>query len=430
VEAGQDQEVVMFEVKDFAGRQEDEPVELFVRSHPLYLAWRLLLPALLTIGAIALGIVGLNAFPQAGAGVIFLGLWVVFVPMLWVAWRFALWYNDYFIITDRRVIDHVSKPFIYKKRNETQLGRIQDAQVVFPNTVGVLLNFGHVVVQTAGMTGQLDFRYASRPNRLQDKLMNLVMQQQQPSPAAGPLDQLAGALRDSLIAQQPEEVSGEQLSTPTSQGAQQGASQPSTSELRSRSLHDLVLFRPAPDAVNPQTWRKHWVVLVQAAYRPLLAIGLMAAILFLVPHPTVRMIAIPLLIIGFLYLAWQIADWFNDVYVITEDRIIDVEKVPFVSEDRREARLSMIQDINYSQPNLASRILNYGDVVVQTAGRSGAFTFDRVARPKQVQREIFARWERARLAQRPPSDADTAKDVVELLNQYYEAKQNRPAPPP
>ena len=409
----------MLEMTDFPGRQEGEPIDMFVRGHLLYLLWRLLTPTVLLMAALAAGVLALRLFPAVPAGAIFLGLWLVFFLALWVAWRFALWYYDYFIITDRRVIDFVRRPFISEKRNEAQLSRIQDVRVVFPDPLATMLNYGHVIVQTAGMTGPLEFRYAPRPGRLQARLLELVAQQGSRA-EAGPLGQVIEALRTSLDAQQSGTATG---TSPQASGP--SAKPPTSSQGTSRSLRGLV-FVPPPPGANFRIWRKHWLILVRVAFRPAVVIAVALGLWVLVPVQIIHAIAIGLLIVGLLYLAWQAADWFNDVYVVTEDRIIDIEKVPFVKEDRREARLTMIQDVNYSQPNFVARLFNFGDVVIQTAGRTGAFTFSNVPKPREVQQEIFRRWERARLAPRAPISAEAAQDFVGLLDRHHEMRHKKP----
>jgi uncharacterized membrane protein YdbT with pleckstrin-like domain len=407
----------MLEMKDLAGRHEGEQVEMFVRSCYLYLLWRLLPPALLFVTAVVLGVALLVLFPTVSGGLIFLGLWLVFLPALWLAWRFALWYYDYFIITDQRVIDFVSKPFLSETRNETHLSRIQDARVVFPNFLAVTLDFGHVIVQTAGITGELSFRYAARPNQLQARLMELVAKHQGPRAATGALNQLVEALRTSLDAQQPGATT---ISSPPA--PELAPKQPSSSQGQSRTFHDIVLVRSAAEG-NPKTWRKHWLILLKTIFRPVIGLAFASVLLVLIPIPIVGMIAIAALLFGGIYIAWQTVDWYNDVYIITDDRIIDVEKVPFISEDRRESQLVMIQDVNYSQPNFVARLFNLGDVIVQTAGRAGVFTFNNVPNPSEVQREIVQRWEQARLAQRAaPLGPEAAQDFIELLDRYHETK--------
>jgi uncharacterized membrane protein YdbT with pleckstrin-like domain len=147
------------------------------------------------------------------------------------------------------------------------------------------------------------------------------------------------------------------------------------------------------------TWRKHWVallkpilpstgliILVSAVAALLLAQGGINRLPILVVYVTLLMFLVP-------WWLWVFEDWQNDIYQVTSTRIIDVEQLPFaLREERREASLGQIQNVNLTVPSLAGRLLGYGSVTIETAG-AGAFTFDYVKNPRAVQREIFRRME-------------------------------------
>jgi hypothetical protein len=90
---------------------------------------------------------------------------------------------------------------------------------------------------------------------------------------------------------------------------------------------------------------------------------------------------------------WRFDDWQNDIYQVTSTRIIDVERLPFyLREERREASLGVIQNVQFEIPGFLGKVLNFGSVTIETAG-AGAFTFDLVKDPSGVQSEIFRRME-------------------------------------
>jgi uncharacterized membrane protein YdbT with pleckstrin-like domain len=227
---------------------------------------------------------------------------------------------------------------------------------------------------------------------------------------------LITALRTALDAPQPGSPDGS-----ASQPPDPTSKQPGSPKSQSRSFRDLIVARSAPGA-NTRTWRKHWLFLLKVAFRPALVLALAVGLLLLAQNDIVRIPALGLLVVGILYLGWQALDWYNDTYQVTEDRIIDIEKVPFINEARREARLVMIQDVNYTQPSFIARLFGFGDVVVQTAGRTGEFTFSRVPNPQAVQREIARRWEQARRAPQAPVSAEAAQDFVGLLDRYHDLR--------
>jgi uncharacterized membrane protein YdbT with pleckstrin-like domain len=124
---------------------------------------------------------------------------------------------------------------------------------------------------------------------------------------------------------------------------------------------------------------------------------------------------------------WQFDDWRNDIYQVTDTRIIDIEKRPFFGrEERREANLGVVQNINSERPSFISRILNFGSVTIETAGIE-PFTFDHVKDPGSVQAEIFRRTESFRVNQRQ-QESDRRRS--ELLDWFTVYDQIRSAPPP
>jgi uncharacterized membrane protein YdbT with pleckstrin-like domain len=147
------------------------------------------------------------------------------------------------------------------------------------------------------------------------------------------------------------------------------------------------------------------------------------------PWPQTLLLLIPILIFGLGWLVWRVVDWYNDIYVVTDERIIDIEKTPFSTEDRREAQLIMIQDVHYLTPGFIAQNLNFGNVEIETAGRAGAFTFDSVPNPREVQKEIFKRLEKARQVARQTEEDKRQAEILEILARYHSAMGGTTGPP-
>jgi len=99
-----------------------------------------------------------------------------------------------------------------------------------------------------------------------------------------------------------------------------------------------------------------------------------------------------------LWFVYQYTDWRNDVYIVTEDAVIDVERQLAIfplwfiyTEDRRQASLANVQFVDFKVPNPIAVIFNYGDVIVQTAGAEGTLTFLFVSNPAHVHAEVMRR---------------------------------------
>lgn len=55
---------------------------------------------------------------------------------------------------------------------------------------------------------------------------------------------------------------------------------------------------------------------------------------------------------------WEYGVWGGDIYKLTDERIIDIERLPFgLREKKRESELDRIQDIDVDIPNILARFL-------------------------------------------------------------------------
>ena len=119
------------------------------------------------------------------------------------------------------------------------------------------------------------------------------------------------------------------------------------------------------------------------------------------------------------WILWAVTDWWNDTYTVTEDRIIDIEKLPlFLSEQRREAQLSDIQDIRLEMNSPLKVMLNFGNIIVQTAAGEGAFTFDHVPNPRIVKEEITRRMIAWRREDERRKAQDRSRDLPDWFEMY------------
>lgn len=98
------------------------------------------------------------------------------------------------------------------------------------------------------------------------------------------------------------------------------------------------------------------------------------------------------LLVGAGWWWWNYENWGNDQYIVTEDRLIDIEKLPLgLRTKRTDTTFDRIQNVNFEIPDPIATLLNYGTVVIYTAGAEGRLDFVYVPRPSEVQAEIFFR---------------------------------------
>ena len=76
--------------------------------------------------------------------------------------------------------------------------------------------------------------------------------------------------------------------------------------------------------------------------------------------------------------------WFFNIYIVTNERIVDIDFLYLLYKKFAEAELSKIQDINYTSGGILATIFNYGNVVVETAGESPNIIFEAIPFPEKV----------------------------------------------
>lgn len=156
--------------------------------------------------------------------------------------------------------------------------------------------------------------------------------------------------------------------------------------------------------------RKHWFII----FSELFAYG----IIFLIPffayifisgneitlgNQTI-LLEIETSLILFIALAWTLliwmrvvgvwTDYYLDVWMVTDKRIIDIEQKSFFHRQTSVFRIERIQDITIETRGIVATLLNFGDIHVQTAGESQEFVMYGIANPKHVRRVILRQQDR------------------------------------
>ena len=139
--------------------------------------------------------------------------------------------------------------------------------------------------------------------------------------------------------------------------------------------------------------RKHPVVLYQTLVLPVLALAVPAA-LFYGWFAISRFVIVALAAWGSLlaiaaWITWLIIDWGNDYYIVTNQRVIWLEKVVGIYDSRQESPLGTVLSIGV-EANQLGRILDYGNVIVRTF--VGKIPFTHVSYPNQAARMVEEHW--------------------------------------
>jgi signal transduction histidine kinase len=233
-------------------------------------------------------------------------------------------------------------------------------------------------------------------------------------------------IRQELLRQTGRTGADEGLPTPPAPSQQEPQKQ--ARRFLTRLLPSRPLFALRYAQGNQVTWRKHWVFLIKHIYLALPSFLGVTVFLFILLYrwPTtygfsLLLVLLLLWIAAFFWLWWGVEDWRNDVYILTERAVIDIVKKPlFFSEDRKQAPLDMVQNVSLRIPNPLAALLNYGDVVIQTAGPAGSLNFFGVSHPADVQREIFRRIESFNEARRRREMEQRNAELSTWFGEFYE----------
>jgi CRP-like cAMP-binding protein/membrane protein YdbS with pleckstrin-like domain len=392
-----------------------------------------------TVLVMGTGTLGTMSLPLGVFGLVVFGFWALY--------RFVDWLNDTYEVTTRAVIHTEKKLFFSAERYEIPLQQIQNV-TIYVGVVGRYLGFGNVNIDTAAAKGRIAFTTIPRPAHVQ-----LLIQQASAQARSGLTVQRRESIRQQLEDQfYPERLKPSIPGTvliPPEEPPEDGRRR------RFRGFRGLRGWFPQFEIreEGQVIWRKHWINLLQRTGFQfllfLLSIYLVAAFALASLTATLGMAAFvlpPVTWLGFqgwlflivlflsalaaLWFIYQYVDWRNDIYIVTDDEVIDVERelaiFPFFffyTESRKQASLTNVQYVDLKIPNPLAMILNYGNVIVQTAGAEGTLDFLWVSKPRNVHAEILRRLtafeerEREREFQERWADMprwfDTYRDVID-----------------
>lgn len=125
--------------------------------------------------------------------------------------------------------------------------------------------------------------------------------------------------------------------------------------------------------------RKHWFVMVRTIIIFLILVLMPVAVFTFLPllsqiidiAPAVPFInfltALYLMVLlSLLFLAWM--DYYLDMWIVTNQRIIDIEQLGLFSRNVSEIPLERVQDVTLEVHGIFETVLKFGTIRIQTAG--------------------------------------------------------------
>lgn len=366
--------------------------------------------------ALRIGVTGLRG--QA----VLLGFLALFelIAMGWALYNYLDWYNDYLVVTNKHL---VHKEFNLRtfagEIQKIPLDQLQSMRVLRPSLLETILGLGTIQVTTASATRGLSFNHIRRPE-LVEQTVNRVRSRERV------LDESRArkAVRQSLeqYFRVPEDTRPIADSDETAPAAKP----------RGRAKRR----GPRTEEGDTITYGRHWFVIIERAWWAILLLLLTAGALLVggryipaLSSGPALLAAGVLLFIELFVIFYYYENWRNDIFQVSRDMVIDVDRGPFgFTESRKTAPLNNVQDVRSRIPNLIATILGYGDVLIDTAGASSNIIFEDVYDPNGVQAEIFRRRDQLRELQRTRDAVSRRQELVLMLDEYQQLQEQERIP--
>ena len=398
-----------------------EHINLISRRHPIRLIGEILT---------MLFLLSLNFTVLAGVWFLFQGLlWLV--SLVWIVggsiallgivaiiWSWAEWRNDYFIVTNVRVIWRERILFRGSSRQETPLRTIQSLNIQTGNFFHRSIHVGDLIVRT--FNSELRMTDVYHPEQMKELIQGFILRSRRRLQREQLAD-IRRTIRDRLGIQGDEIPLEEPASVP-----------PVISKKHSR----FALFKTRIVENDTITYRKHWSIFVKEAMLPnVLFVLSLFGIFFMTIYLSVNQINGRGLILGALFLVlivfflwwfYEYEDWRNDLYRVTRDLIIDRDKKPFGKESFRSAPIKNIQSLGHEVPNIIGLILNMGNVYINVGDET--FTFDGVHDPSVVHQDISRRMEELITQQEKEKAKQEHERMVTWLEIYHDETEDQRFP--
>ena len=362
----------------------EEPILLVSRRHPFILITRLLLWGTLTLALFAFLLYQSFTSATASSFFLFLSIFCLCLGGGVSLWSALEWSNDYLIVTKRRVTMQRQLVGFYEGRQESPWEAV--LSVGLDTTAwSRVIGFGTVTVRS--YTGDLLLERLPEPD-LVFALLETTRQRMAMEKRHDDAARIREALTSRLEGRENTRGKLAKKSRPQEDGMMYS----------SGSISDFLarFFGLRLVSQGGITYHTHWMILLRKTLLPALLLLLVAfvtaarafGLITTMSESSLYIMAIFGALLGWGWWFYQYLDWYNDVYVITSDQLVDISRKPLGQEERRSAPLKNIQTVEYRRNGLIGLIFNYGTVHIQIGNEE--LSFDNVYHPSAIQREIYA----------------------------------------
>ncbi len=174
----------------------------------------------------------------------------------------------------------------------------------------------------------------------------------------------------------------------------------------SQDMNTFSSFCQNPKGVRFQTQKPHETIILFLRSHFLTNLSWIIFTVILLTLPIIITLLLPLFRIDFLssqtaarftaiyvlfyylmvssYVFISFLHWFYNVFIVSSERIVDIDYSDIVIHNIAITNLSHIEDVNYTQSGFVPTLFNYGDLFVQTAGNERNFEALSVPKPREA----------------------------------------------
>lgn len=162
------------------------------------------------------------------------------------------------------------------------------------------------------------------------------------------------------------------------------------------------LIHKKPDEHIVFQLRRHTVIFIADILLILVLatvpLGLYPVIVNMFPSLTESQIFLPIVILigsSYYLLIWlfffvNFVDFYLDLWIVTNDRVLNIEQHGLFSRTVSELDLAQVQDVTSEQHGVFAWTFGYGTVYIQTAAERGRFIFEQVPEPEEIRKNLLS----------------------------------------
>jgi len=311
-----------------------------------------------------------------------LGL-LALLALYWLLANLWPWFFQFYALTNERVLR--STGFFHRHRVEIVLKSVAQVRVERPTVFYVMLGIGNVVVRPIGP--EMELTGLAHPRDLGDSILAM---QEDPNyalpPAATPTPPPVPSVTSQKL-----QTALDDLARPAPMPAAPPEPPPRAPVFG--FLHRRIPIRFFQGESVVEVVYRHWAILLKDLIPALLivAAGVIGGVLLGMSgngQLAVWLIAGGIGLGGVIGVLLYM-NWADDVFILTTHRVIDIDRLVFIlAEYSIDAPYARIQEVRVSR-NVLGKLLGFGSITVDTAGRKSPLQMDNVPHAFRVMDHIF-----------------------------------------